>query len=319
MLELVVGLFIFYFSTLVSNDTPSRSRSRSHSPILKSTLLGYSNNVPRGVPSLVRSSSCKHRLDTFNAHCGHDTRESQRVGTENEKDAFYIRKAKYMELGQVVEILIDSFYKPSDLVRPYLYLHELSRLQKNFPHDNNVVQSTNSNVQPYHVFYVACSTCTVVGRQEKIVGFVEVDSRPGTKPNDPPRPYLSDLAVHRHYRRNGIAKALIETCEQQVLEGWEQRYLYLRVDRENYAARNMYMKLGYEWIPHEYFGHGRDTTLLLKKEWENVVDDSLQNMNEQHQPQQHGDDTSVDSERGINQDTDKEKSGEESQHEFLVL
>lgn len=215
---------------------------------------------------------------------------------------FYIRQARYMELGHVVEILIDSFYKPSDLVRPYLYLHELSRLQNNFPHPPSfssssslskttidsknvcVNQSGNDNIRydMEHVFYVACTSvlpksserdrnmATMVVGQEKIVGFVEVDRRPGTKQNDPPRPYLSDLAVHRKYRRKGIAKALIQTCEKQVMEGWKQGCLYLRVDRENFAARNMYMTMGYEWQAHDYFGHGRDTTLLLKKEWEGI-------------------------------------------------
>jgi ribosomal protein S18 acetylase RimI-like enzyme len=251
---------------------------------------------------------------------------------------FYIRKARYMELGHVVEILIDSFYKPSDLVRPYLYLHELSRLQNNFPH--NVLYSSRGNnghtggraletQQPDHVFYVACTTCNVENSnakvptqqqqqqqrrrqyQETIVGFVEVDSRPGKKQNDPPRPYLSDLAVHRNYRRNGIARALIETCEKHVLEGWKERCLYLRVDRENYAARNMYMKLGYEWQPHDYFGHGRDTTMLLKKQWENVDDCFLK------EEQDYG--AFVNAQNGTNNDNiSDEKGGNVEEHQFLL-
>lgn len=312
MLEIVASLIIFSLSSLGSISI-GKGRPRM---VTSPSYLGHVHYFQTmRAPRHTMGSTRKRRLDVFNEHHeGHNVQDSlgqcQRQEQEDEctscrsrnqmsnssttttttttesttysSTQFYIRKARYMELGHVVEILVDSFYKPSDLVRPYLFLHELSRLQKNFPH--NVVHSTAK--PPDHVFYVACttaatssSTCKVEHsngtaskqpQRETIVGFVEVDSRPGKKQNDAPRPYLSDLAVHRNYRRNGIAKALIETCEKQVLDGWKQSRLYLRVDRENYAARNMYTKLGYEWQPHDYFGHGRDTTMLLKKEWENV-------------------------------------------------
>lgn len=39
--------------------------------------------------------------------------------------------------------------------------------------------------------------------------------------DDPPRPYLTDLAVCATQRRKGIGRALLEACESLVeLEGW---------------------------------------------------------------------------------------------------
>ena len=154
-----------------------------------------------------------------------------------------------MELGYVVDILIEAFYKPSALIRPYLYLSELSRLQGNFPYDNEV-----------HTFFVACWG-------EKIIGFVDVDKRKGKKISDAPRPYLSDLAVHSEYRRMGVAKELIRTCEKESMR-WGKDHLYLRVDKKNDAGLKMYAGLGYVEQEHPYFGVGKDTTILLKREFE---------------------------------------------------
>ena len=46
--------------------------------------------------------------------------------------------------------------------------------------------------------------------------------------------------------------------------------LYLRVERTNDGALSMYGSLGYDVVPHEYFGV-RDTTLLLRRA---LVDDT---------------------------------------------
>ena len=67
-----------------------------------------------------------------------------------------LRNAKYGDLSQVTEILIDSFYSPSSFTRPYLYLSELSRLQNNFPYSDES-----------HSFFVAVGCI-----DDQIVGFV---------------------------------------------------------------------------------------------------------------------------------------------------
>jgi len=154
-------------------------------------------------------------------------------------------------LGNVADILINSFYNPSSIVRPYLFLSELSRLQGNFPYDDDK-----------HTFFIACVSDE---ESETIIGFVDVDTRPRKKENDAPRPYLSDLAVRPLYRRKGAAKKLIQNCESVVKE-WGHDKLYLRVERKNNAALKMYKDLGYESLEHPYFGV-KDTTILLKRDF----------------------------------------------------
>jgi ribosomal protein S18 acetylase RimI-like enzyme len=173
---------------------------------------------------------------------------------------FYVRKARYMELGHVVEIVLEAFYNPSALIRPYLFLSELSRLQGNFPYDDKV-----------HAFYVACC---MEDKEEKIIGFVDVDKRDGKKISDAPRPYLSDLAVHSEYRRMGVAKALVRNCELESLR-WGKDYLFLRVDKGNNAGLKMYEGLKYEKQEHPYFGVGKDTTILLKREFDHEEKDNI--------------------------------------------
>jgi len=46
---------------------------------------------------------------------------------------------------------------------------------------------------------------------------------------------------------------------------WEKDHLHLRVDKKNDGALKMYEGLAYEKQEHSFFGHGRDTTILLKR------------------------------------------------------
>ncbi len=165
-------------------------------------------------------------------------------------------------MGKVADILIESFYNPSPLVRQFLYLSELSRLQGNFPYS-----------APDHSFFVACQKTTDGPgsiQNDIIVGFVDVDARPGTKESDAPRPYLSDLAVHPAYRRKGVAQSLVRECEEEV-KIWGKDELHLRVEKRNNGALNMYSKLGYEALEHHYFGV-KDTTILLRNEFHQKED-----------------------------------------------
>jgi len=163
-------------------------------------------------------------------------------------EEFVIRPAKFGEMGQVSNIIVSSFYKASPLIRPYLYLNELQRLQSNFPYSD-----------PKHYVFVAS-----IGKA--IVGFVDVDGRPSTMAKAPPRPYLSDLAVDPKYRRRGIAKALIQKCEDVVQDFMKSKELYLRVERDNQPGLSMYDGLGYNALSHPVFGV-EDTTILLKREF----------------------------------------------------
>jgi ribosomal protein S18 acetylase RimI-like enzyme len=57
--------------------------------------------------------------------------------------------------------------------------------------------------------------------------------------------YLSNLAVQAEYRRGGVAQQLLQTCEQRALD-WGFENLYLHVLENNYAARRLYRRAGYQ-------------------------------------------------------------------------
>ncbi len=77
----------------------------------------------------------------------------------------------------------------------------------------------------------------------EVMGTVEVTLQ---KPalGQPAYPYLASLTVDSSYRRLGIARQLIQACEEQVYL-WHRDDLYLHVLADNGAARRLYLRLGY--------------------------------------------------------------------------
>lgn len=145
-------------------------------------------------------------------------------------------------------------------------LSELNRLQQNFPYDDTrhrmlvaVTKVPSPNPTTGNLAVAMQSS-----QNERIVAFCDIDARPATRWQDPPRPYLSDLAVDTDFRRRGIARSLVELCEHIVVAAMNQSALYIRVERDNNHAVNMYQKLLYQPQAHSVFG-AKDTTVLLCK------------------------------------------------------
>jgi ribosomal protein S18 acetylase RimI-like enzyme len=225
----------------------------------------------------LQASSCNDASSKFDSQ--QDEQQQQQPRQE-----FTIRSCKYADLKAVSDIIVDSFYTDNMKSSPFaavLKLGELNRLQQNFPYNDS----------ERHVMLVATTTDSSQdsanpsgSNSGKIVGFVDVDARPATRRIDPPRPYLSDLAVHPDYRRNGIATILIQTCEALVHSGRvrvsatttpvaedhptgvPKREMFIRVERANAAAIQMYEKFDYHAISHSIFGV-EDTTVLLHKDF----------------------------------------------------
>lgn len=196
-----------------------------------------------GTPSHRYISSLNSAVDSQPQQYAHTT-------TPN-SPSFKIRNCKYADLGVVADIILASFYQTSTSPFKNLYrLAELNRLQQNFPY----------NDLDRHIMLVATLTDS-----NEIVAFCDVDARPATRPIDPPRPYLSDLAVRPDCRRRGIAKKMVQECERTAHYDMNRHELYIRVEEKNTAAVDMYDGLGYEPLEHHIFGV-QDTTVLLRKD-----------------------------------------------------
>ncbi|GMI17092.1 hypothetical protein TrLO_g13497 [Triparma laevis f. longispina] len=174
---------------------------------------------------------------------------------------YVIREADYGDLGAVAKCLVSSFYKPSmPFIAATNTLKELSRLQNNFAgYDSKI-----------HSMFVV-TTIETASKEEEVVGFVDVDGRKKIKKKHQggPRPYLSDLAISKAHRRNGLATSLIRHCEKTAMgdcdKSWGFDSLHLRVSKENTAALKLYYELDYNIVDEDY----DCPTFLLRKKRKN--------------------------------------------------
>ena len=149
-----------------------------------------------------------------------------------------IRKAQSVDLNNLVEILASSFYSQSGVMR---WLFPIMRLGIY----EDIRQRLRSPAESGYTCLIAVPTARAT--LPPIVGTVEVAVRSTTPQffRSNPYPYLSNLAVHPNFRRQGVALKLLRTCERTVIEqGY--RAIYLHVLESNHAARQLYLKAGYE-------------------------------------------------------------------------
>lgn len=182
-------------------------------------------------------SSCDRQPPAFNQ----SPRSSQ----------WLIRPAKLEDVAQVAEILSDSFHAREGvfswaypLLRLGIYEDIRNRLRSNSQH---------------HVCLVAFDAATTVGdnssSSDRLIGTVELSLRSHPRGTNylylsnnhlnRQYPYLSNLAVHSSYRRQGVAAQLLLSCDRIALS-WGLGDLYLHVLENNHSARQLYFKLGYK-------------------------------------------------------------------------
>ena len=80
---------------------------------------------------------------------------------------------------------------------------------------------------------------------------------------------MMNIAVRPDFRRQGIARALIEALTVQLKKRGSQA-LMLEVRSSNASARMLYEKLGFVQvgIRRNYYHNPREDALILRKEWE---------------------------------------------------
>lgn len=105
---------------------------------------------------------------------------------------------------------------------------------------------------------------------EQVVGTVEVQIQQSTSwlGLTGRYGYLSNLTVDSRYRRSGLAVALIQACERQVI-AWDEEHLLLHVMAENTSARRLYLRSGYRIQSRTqglfFFAGHREERLLLNR------------------------------------------------------
>nr|WP_026082470.1 GNAT family N-acetyltransferase [Mastigocladopsis repens] len=150
---------------------------------------------------------------------------------------FQIRAATPPDLTSVAQIIAESFHSQSGLLG---WLFPLLRL--GIYED---LRHRLASPAPHQVCLVAVDT--TADAASSLVGTVELGMRFSDSWMQVGRscPYLSNLAVHPQYRRQGAASGLLIACEKVALS-WGFQDLYLHVLENNHQARHLYFKLGYQ-------------------------------------------------------------------------
>lgn len=160
------------------------------------------------------------------------------VSTSSSYCQFQIRLCTPADLPGVAQIIAESFHSRHGIwgwAFPLLRLGIYEDLRHRL-----------ASPAPHHACLVAVDTS--MGATPNLVATVELSVRlgdcwtyTGTRKS---LAYLSNLAVHPQYRRQGAARGLLTSCEKVASE-WGFKDLYLHVLENNHQARQLYFKLGY--------------------------------------------------------------------------
>jgi ribosomal protein S18 acetylase RimI-like enzyme len=146
--------------------------------------------------------------------------------------AIAIRHATAADIPRLAEVLTDSFHPPTGVM---FWMQPLIR----FGIQEDLRARFRADLPQY------CCFAAVSHPTEQVIGTVEVSVRPLTwRRYTVEYPYISNLAVHPHYRRRGVARRLLLGCEPKARD-WGFEAIYLHVLNRNQPAQQLYQGLGY--------------------------------------------------------------------------
>lgn len=155
-----------------------------------------------------------------------------------------VRAARIDDLQELTNVLATSFYAQTGWTRwayPVLRLGILEDMKQRLRSPKAYYACLAAIQQP-----LGSHGQTLRRGQGQVAGTVEISRRQAAfwQPLPGQHVYLSNLAVHPQYRRQGIAQKLLKTCEHIALD-WGFAELYLHVMEDNTEARRLYRKLGF--------------------------------------------------------------------------
>ncbi|MGK7962804.1 N-acetyltransferase family protein [Crocosphaera sp.] len=146
-----------------------------------------------------------------------------------------IREAQLQDAKALSEVLTLSFHPAkgwSSFLQPILKLGVYEDLR-----------SRLRGTLPYYRCLVAVEVnATPKQTQEKVIGTIELSVKSGFNCH---YLYISNLAVTESHRRKGIAKQLLQKCEEIAVK-WGYHTLNLHVLDNNYPAKKLYLSNGYQ-------------------------------------------------------------------------
>jgi ribosomal protein S18 acetylase RimI-like enzyme len=161
-----------------------------------------------------------------------------------------IRDVQQQDLASLAEVLAQSFHSQEGLLgifypllRMGIYEDLRSRLRNKTQRYACLVAVQVQPQTTTQLYQLAA-----VGVGDRPIGTVELTVR--TSQIWQPQLgkgylYLSNLAVQVDCRKHGVAQRLLQACEEKALE-WGFENIYLHVLENNYSARRLYRKAGYE-------------------------------------------------------------------------
>lgn len=168
-----------------------------------------------------------------NVHPSSISTHSSHASTHSQIESVTVRQAQIRDLGTAAEVLTRSFHSCQGwgmLMYPVLKLGIYEDIRTRLCSDRA---------------YYACLVATA--SSGTIAGTVELclSSPEGWIPKQYQSTYISNLAVSPSYRRQGIARRLLRSCEQLTVQ-WGFQNIYLHVLDNNQQAQKLYEQSGYK-------------------------------------------------------------------------
>ncbi|AFZ14684.1 GCN5-related N-acetyltransferase [Crinalium epipsammum PCC 9333] len=151
---------------------------------------------------------------------------------------FVIRDVNLQDLDSIAEILADSFHSRTGIMQ---WLYPVLRL--------GIYEDLRTRLRsksPNQIGLVAViPSLKDASGNEYVAGTIEMAMRSCFGRRSSGSLYISNLAVSKTFRRQGVADKLLKACDLKALE-WGFKEIELHVLDNNYPARQLYQKNGFQ-------------------------------------------------------------------------
>lgn len=149
-----------------------------------------------------------------------------------------IRPARLPDVDQLTDVLTASFYADSGWLQ---WVYPFMRLSI----QEDLKQRLRSQSPRYACLAAVPTRAEEGDHTPAIAGTAEASLRQPWPWQGDRHVYISNLAVEQGWRRQGVATALLQSCEHMA-RCWQVHELRLHVMEDNLAAQALYRKAGFQ-------------------------------------------------------------------------